>query len=333
MTQISLQEVRDLAYRALIAHRTSDANATSVAASIQTAEADGLRSHGLMRLPTYCAHAKIGKVDGHAVPTVERPKPGLIRADAKTGFAHPAIELGLAELVAAARETGIGGLAVFNSYNCGVVGHHAERLARNGFIALAFVNAPRAIAPWGGTRALYGTNPIAFACPRRSGEPLVIDQSSSVVARGEIMLHASQNKPIPSDWGVDAAGKSTTDAKAVLDGGSLLPAGGYKGAGLALIVEIMAAALAGARFGFEASSFADNEGGPPRTGQFFLAIDAAAFNCDFTSRVEELFQEVGAQQGARLPGERRLKTRAETPSAGVSVADDKYAELKGLAGA
>jgi (2R)-3-sulfolactate dehydrogenase (NADP+) len=95
----------------------------------------------------------------------------------------------------------------------------------------------------------------------------------------------------------------------------------------------MAAALAGARFGFQASSFADNAGGPPRTGQFFVAIDAAAFSDDFAGRVEELLQAIGAQQGTRLPGERRLKTRAETQAAGVSIADDKYAELKRLAGA
>jgi (2R)-3-sulfolactate dehydrogenase (NADP+) len=328
---LGLDDVLALARDALAAHGTSAANALSVARSIRAAEAAGIRSHGLARLATYCEHARCGKVDGQAVPTLERLAPASLRVDARTGFAHPAIEQGHAPLVAAAAAAGIAGLAITNSYNCGVVGDHVERLAEAGLVALGFVNSPPAIAPWGGKRALFGTNPIALAAPRRGRPALVIDQSSSVIARGEIMLHDQQGKPIPEGWAIDRDGNPTTDAKAALQGGSLLPSGGYKGAGIALLVEIMAAGLTGASFSYAASSFANNEGGPPRTGQFFIAIAPGAFGGgDFQDRIEELLTRMVAEPGTRLPGEKRLAARERTAAAGVSVPASLHARLRAL---
>ena len=328
---LSLDEVESLARDALTANGTSAANALPVARSIRAAESAGIRSHGLARLATYCEHARCGKVDGQAVPSLARLAPASLRVDARTGFAHPAIELGHAPLVEVARANGIAGLAVTNSYNCGVVGDHVERLAEAGLVALGFVNSPPAIAPWGGKRALFGTNPIALAAPRRGRAPLVIDQSSSVIARGEIMLHDQQGKPIPEGWAIDRDGKPTTDAKAALQGGSLLPSGGYKGAGIALLVEIMAAGLTGSNFSYAASSFANSEGGPPRTGQFFIAIAPGIFGSDeFPDRLEELFTRMLAEPGTRLPGQTRLAARERTAAAGVSLPTSLHARLKAL---
>lgn len=328
---MSLDEVESLARRALTKNGTSEANADAVARSIRAAEAAGIRSHGLARLATYCEHARSGKVDGRSVPMLERLAPGALRADARTGFAHPAIEMGLVPLAESARACGIAALAVTNSYNCGVVGDHVERLAAQGLVALGFVNTPRAIAAWGGRSALFGTNPVALAAPRRGHPPLVIDQSSSVIARGEIMLHEQQGTPIPEGWALDSEGKPTTDPKAALHGGSLLPAGGYKGVGIALLVEIMAAGLTGANFSFAASSFANNEGGPPRTGQFFIAIAASTFGGHaFEDRLEELLTRMLAEPGARLPGAKRLAARQRTMAAGVTLPSTLHARLTAL---
>jgi len=328
---LSLDEVEALARDALAANGTSAANALPVARSIRAAEAAGIRSHGLARLATYCEHVRCGKVDGQAVPSLTRLAGASLRVDARTGFAHPAIELGHTPLAAAARANGIAALAVTNSYNCGVVGDHVERLAEAGLVALAFVNSPSAIAPWGGNRALFGTNPIALAAPRRGLAPLVIDQSSSVIARGEIMLHDQQGRPIPEGWAIDREGKPTTDAKAALHGGSLLPSGGYKGAGIALLVEIMAAGLTGANFSYAASSFANNEGGPPRTGQFFIVIAPGVFGGDeFPDRLEALFSQMLVEPGTRLPGQKRLAARERTAAAGVSMPAALHARLKAL---
>jgi (2R)-3-sulfolactate dehydrogenase (NADP+) len=325
---MSLKEVGELAFKALLANKTGEVNARSVADSVVVAEAEGIRSHGLARLSAYCDHARCGKVDGNAVPSVDRLSEVAFRVDAKTGFAHPAIDLGFSHLAPAALKNGIAALAVTNSYNCGVVGYHVERLAREGLVALAFVNSPSSIAPWGGKKPLFGTNPIAFAPPRLKGDPVIIDQSSSVVARGEIMLHEQQGKPIPEGWAIDCDGQPTTDPKAALHGGSLLPAGGYKGAGIALLVEIMAAGLTGANFSFAASSYANNDGGPPRTGQFFIGISPAIFaGSTFDGRMETLFSRLLSDQGTRLPGEKRAEVRKKTAAEGVTLPKRLYDEL------
>ena len=151
-----------------------------------------------------------------------------------------------------------------------------ERLAQAGMVALFFANAPAAMAPWGGKRALFGTDPIAFACPLPDHAPIVVDMSLSKVARGHILAAIQKGEPIPEGWALDADGKPTTDAKAAL-AGTMVPLGDAKGTALALMVELLAAGLTGANFAHEASSFLDAEGPPPGTGQLIIAIDASAF--------------------------------------------------------
>lgn len=317
---LSLSEVEDLTRRALAACGVDARNEPAITASVVAAEAEGIHSHGLARLPTYCEHAKVGKIDGKARPVLDSPRPGLVRVDAKGGFAHPAIDFGLPALCEATKAQGIAALAVTNSYNCGVVGYHVERLAREGLLALAFVNAPASIAPMGGTKPVFGTNPIALAVPRAGADPLVLDQSSSVVAKSEIVVHQQRGEPIPPGWALDRDGNPTTDPQAALAGGTMVPAGGYKGAGLALIVEIFAAWLTGANLSIDASSFADNLGGSPRTGQFFIAIDTGAIaGPGATERLERLFGAITDQEGARLPGGRRGKARQRTAAEGITI--------------
>lgn len=333
MVTLTLSDVEDLTYRTLIASGVSPANARSVTASVVAAEAEGVHSHGLARLPTYCAHARVGKIDGKAMPDVSRPRPGLVRVDARDGFAHPAIDLGLLPLIEAAKAQGIAALAVTNSYNCGVVGYHVERMAEAGLVALGFVNAPASIAPVGGTKAVFGTNPVAFAVPREGEAPLVLDQSSSVVAKSEIMVHQQRGEAIPLGWALDRDGQPTEDPKAALDGGTMVPAGGHKGAGQALMVELMAAWLTGANLSIEASSFADNAGGSPRTGQFFIAIDPGPLaGPEATERLIRLAAAITGQEGARLPGTRRAAARARTAAAGISIPASLAERLRTIAG-
>lgn len=331
-TMIALDEIERLAFSALSRAGTDPENAGPVARSIADAEAQGLPSHGLLRLGTYCDHVACGKVDGRAKPAMTQPRPGVLLVDARTGFAHPAIDLALPALDRAARSCGIALLCISNSYNCGVVGDHVERLAHGGLIGLGFVNAPASIAPWGGTRALFGTNPIAFAAPCPGRDPIVIDQSSSVVARGEIMLRAKSGAPLPEGWALDAEGRPTRDPAEALKG-SLVPAGGYKGSGQALMVEVLAAALVGAQFGHEASSFASLDGGPPRTGQTFIAIDPSACSEGFGERVAALLEAMTGQPGVRVPGSRRAAARAEARVRGVRISETLLAELRRRAAA
>lgn len=327
---LTLADVAALTRRVLVASGTSEGNAASVTASVVAAESDGIHSHGLARLPTYAEHVRCGKVDGAAEPVVTRPRPGAVTIDAACGFAHPAIDAGLPDLVAAARGCGVAAMTVTNSYNCGVVGYHVERLAGEGLLALAFVNGPAAIAPWGGRRAMYGTDPIAIAAPRPGRPPLVIDQSSSVVAKSEVLVHAQKDEPIPEGWAFDSKGQTTTDPQAALKG-TMAPTGGRKGANLALLIELMAAGLSGANFGYQASSFGGNEGGPPRTGQCFLVFDTAVFHEGFAERADGLFAAILEQEGTRLPGERRLAAREHAAAEGVTIPATLLAKLEGYA--
>lgn len=329
LLRITLSDVETITYAALRASNTADGNARCMARSIAAAEGEGVRSHGLLRVPAYCEQAASGKIDGNAVPTLEQPRPAAWIADAHTGFAHPAIEAGFERLVPTVKAHGIAALAVTNSHNCGVVGQHVERLAMHGLVALAYANTPAAIAPWGGSKALFGTNPLAFAAPRAALPPLVIDQSSSVVARGEVMLHAAQGKAIPSHWALDSAGAPTTDPSAALKG-SMLPAGGYKGSSIALMVEVLAAALTGASFSFNAASFADNKGDPPRTGQLFIALDPAAFGEGFSARIELLFEAMCSQPGVRLPGTKRIAAREHAALHGITIERSIYERVVSL---
>lgn len=330
--QMTLAQVEALTRRVLLACGVDPRNEAPITASVVAAEAEGVHSHGLARLPTYCEHARVGKIDGKARPVLDSPKPGLVRIDAKGGFAHPAIDFGLPALCEAAKAQGIAALAVTNSYNCGVVGYHVERIAQNGLLALAFVNAPASIAPAGGATPVFGTNPIAFAVPRAGREPLVLDQSSSVVAKSEIVVQQQRGEAIPLGWALDRDGNPTTDPKAALAGGSMVPSGGYKGAGLALIVEVFAAWLTGASLSIDASSFADNLGGSPRTGQFFIAIDPGELVGEgASSRLERLFDAVAGQPGARLPGERRAGARTRTATDGIIISRKLFDTIEAYA--
>ncbi len=332
MPRLSLEEIRDLAFRALTKSPTSEANAAPVAQSLADAEADGIASHGLLRLPTFCEHARSGKVDGMAEPAWRQAGPGAIVVDAKDGFAHPAIEIALERLTRTAREQAVAAAAVCRSYNSGVMGHHVERLAEAGLVALAFANAPAVIAPWGGRKPIFGTNPIAFAAPRSKGPPLVVDQASSVVARGEVLLHAQRGEPIPPGWAMDAKGEPTTDPQAVLDGGSMAPAGGYKGVSIALIVEVFAAALAGPLYSFEAGSLTADDGKPAGVGQFFIAIDPARFvGAGFAERIDALCEAMLRDPNVRLPGARRYAAREVARAGGVEIDEQLIDRVKALA--
>ncbi|WP_299920936.1 Ldh family oxidoreductase [uncultured Pelagimonas sp.] len=317
---LSLADIEDLSLRALVAAGTSLENARPLAVATAATEADGISSHGLAYIPIYCEHVQCGKVDGQAVPQLKTTAPSVITVDAVTGFAHPAIDMGFDALIPLARSQGIAVLAVKNSYNCGVLGYHTQRLAKAGLLGLGFTNAPASIAPSGGFKPVVGTNPFSIAAPGPGGEPAVlIDQSASTIAKSEVMKHAREGKPIPVGWALDAEGQPTTDPAVGLKG-SMAPSGGYKGVGTALMVELMAAALTGATLGIDASPFSGTAGGPPRTGQFFIAIDPqATSDGGFAALVARLVDTFHAQDGARLPGDGRNQRRIQARVDGVAV--------------
>jgi (2R)-3-sulfolactate dehydrogenase (NADP+) len=328
MSNIELEALEALATGALVAGDTSEANAATVAAALVAADADGLASHGVSRVPFYADQAASGKVDGRATPRLEQRAAAAIRVDAADGFAYPAIRIGLERAVESAGDTGVVAVSIGNSHHCGACGYHVEGVAEHGLMALGFSNTPAGIAPWGGSRGSFGTNPIGFACPRRGAPPLVVDLSLSTVARGKVVLAEQRGEAIPEGWALDAEGHTTTDPRAAL-AGTMVPIGGSKGSALAMMVELVTAALAGANFAFEASSFFSADGPPPRIAQTFLVLDPNAFGAgSFLDRVEALVADVSSQPGTRLPGERRHANRAAARAHGVEIGEDLLAELR-----
>ena len=317
---LTLDQVELLAYDLLTKAGASPLQATAVAKSTRLAERDGIRSHGLLYIPIYAEHLKCGKVIGCAQPVVKTPKAGSVCVDAQNGFAHGAIDAGWNALTSATKSCGIAAMTLFNSYNCGVLGHHAERLAQDGFVGLCFTHAPASIAPWGGSKPVIGTNPFALGVPSGEGAAaFVVDQSASVIAKSEILLRSKSQTPLEEGWAVDNEGHPTTDAHAALQG-SLLPAGKYKGFGIGLMVEVLAAVLSGANLSQNASPFAGTAGGPPSTGQCFIAIDPYAFSGPgFFEQIKMLGNSIAAQEGAQLPGAKRAKNRLKTETSGVVV--------------
>ncbi|WP_427183664.1 Ldh family oxidoreductase [Bordetella bronchialis] len=333
MATMQLDALYDLAVAALQGAGASEPMAAATARALIHAEGQGIASHGVSRVPFYATHLSNGRADGQAVARVVRERGGAVLVDAADGLAFPACALAIEQAIARAGEHGVAFAGVCNSHHFGVAAYHLDAVARAGMVGLAMGNSPSAMPAWGGKRALFGTNPIAAAFPRRDALPLVIDLSLSEVARGKLMVAAREGKDIPLGWALDADGKPTTDPKAGL-AGSMLPMGGAKGAMLALTVELLACALTGAHFGFEADSFFTEEGNRARIGQAFLVIDpgALAGRDAYLERVETLVSAMLADEGVRLPGQRRAALERQAREQGVNVPDALLAQMQELAG-
>lgn len=329
-TTLTLAAAEALVIAALQRCRTGADNAASVARALVTAETEGLTGHGLGRVASYAAQARNGKVDGFAVPAVEHVTPALVRIDAGFGFAYPALDCAVEALSEAAPMMGIAAAAIRRSHHCGVAGHHVERLAEKGLVGLLFANTPAAMAPWGGRTGVFGTNPIAFACPLPGEPPIVVDLSLSKVPRGAILAARQKGQPIPEGWALDRDGNPTTDIDAAL-AGTMVPLGDAKGTALALMVELLAAGLTGAKYAADASSFLDDRGNPPATGQLLIAFDPQLMGGEATlAHFARLADQIRAQEGARLPGARRLALRQKARDSGLVVATSLVSAIEAL---
>lgn len=333
MPSISINDLTRLAATAFEKAGASPAAAGAAARALVAADAQGLTSHGVSRVPQYVTFLRNGRSDPKAAPEIVHSRGGAFLVDAHSGMAYEACALAIRTVTARAREFGIGCAGVTNSNHFGAAAVHLEPLGVAGLVGLAFSNSPAAMPAWGGKTPLFGTNPIAAVFPRRGRPPMVIDLALSEAARGKIMVAAKEGKPIPPGWAVDRNGQPTTDAREAL-AGSMLPAGGVKGAMLALVVELLACALTGAAFGFEADSFFVDEGNQPRLGQLFLAIDpgALAGSDVYFSRTERLIEMMLQDEAVRVPGDRRRGLASNAEQNGIAIPDALYAQITQLAG-
>jgi delta1-piperideine-2-carboxylate reductase len=330
-TRLTLEEVHALALDCLSKNGCDEANAAAVADTILAAERDLCHAHGLFRLPGYIASLRSGKVNGRADPSIEGLAPAVLRCDGDNGYAPLALQRCRDPLAALAADQGIAALALVRTHHFAALWIEVEALAELGLAAFAFTAYMPAVAPAGGRKPFFGTNPMAFGWPRPGGRPMVFDQASAAMARGEVMIAAREGHQLPPGVGIDAAGNPTNDPQEVLEG-AMLPFGGHKGASLALMIELLVGPLIGERCSFEAAEADPKDGGPPRGGELLLAIDPGRFGdaegwCDHTER---LFERLLSQDGTRLPGGRRHASRPHTQENGIAIPQALHEKILSL---
>lgn len=324
MAEVTLVEIEATTVAALTRHGAEAWIANEVARAVRRAEALGNRICGLYYLESYCQQLASGRVKGDAEPVVTRPRPAAVVVDASAGFAQPAFARGLPMAVAAARECGVASLAIAHAHTGTALGFFTEQIAQAGLVALGATNASPIVAAPGGRSRVIGTNPISFAVPDgQGGVAMIFDQSTTTVALGKITMAKTAGESIPEGWARDAAGQPTTDPAAAVDG-SLESAGGAKGWGLGLMVEMLAAGMTGSRASPDIAPLKAPQGEPHDIGGYYLLIDPG-LSPAFFERFERVAQAVVQDAGARLPGQNR---READP---VTLDDALWAQVKGLA--
>ncbi|MFJ3468631.1 Ldh family oxidoreductase [Pseudomonas sp. NPDC090201] len=329
---ISFSELTQLLTQVFVRNGTSPEVAAVLAENCASAERDGSHSHGIFRIKGYLSSLAAGWVNGHAVPKVEDVGAAFVRVDAGGGFAQPAMQAAKSLLIEKARTAGIAILAIRNSHHFAALWPDVEPFAQEGLVALSVVNSMTCVVPHDAQKPLFGTNPIAFAAPRAGGQPVVFDMATSAIAHGDVQIAAREGHMLPPGMGVDRAGQATEDPKAILDGGALLPFGGYKGSALSMMVELLSAALTGGNFSFEFDMSSTPGAQTPWTGQTIIVIDPdKGSGQSFAQRSEELVRQMHGVGQRRMPGDRRYRQRERSLAEGIVLSVADLERLKALA--
>lgn len=306
-----------------------------VADSLVKANLEGVDSHGISRLPIYAKRFIDQRIKLNPdIQLIEKSSSVLV-ADGDNGLGHVVSYRSIQKGIEMAKGSGVAAIAIKNSNHFGTASYFCQLACEQNLACIGFTNSPPGIAPWGGKHAFFGTNPIAFGFPTGDDQPVIIDLSTSIVARGKIILAATQGNPIPEGWAIDKNGQPTTDPKAALQG-SVLPLGGAKGSALALAVEVLTGVLSGAAFGPHVKNiYDDGETEPANVGHFFILLDIEKFMNmhTFFESMKHLLAEmkdVPTTPGTseiRYPGERRKRERESRLQDGVQLSPSVIEEL------
>jgi delta1-piperideine-2-carboxylate reductase len=329
--RISLDEVYSLAESLLLKQGFNQAHATAIARTVTAAERDECRHHGLFRIPFYVKGLKSGLATADRDPTISELTPSVIRVDGHYAFSNLPLERGDQPLAERAQKYGIAAMALNHVHSIVALWPEVERLAERGLVGFSFVSAAPYVAPYGGTKPLFGTNPIAFAWPREGMPPFCFDLATSASARGEIQIRLRDGESLPDGWAIGPDGKPTNDPKQALLGAQL-PFGGFKGSALSAMVELLAGPLVGDFLSYESAEYDTAGTGTCCSGQLVIAIDPALFTLDRDRKKqrehgERLFSRILDQEGTRLPSDRRYEARKRTVVEGITVPRSLYETL------
>lgn len=315
------------------------ADAATVGAMMVEADLLGGDGHGLFRLPRYVERLRAGGYNPRPRIRIEREKGAMAVVDGDNGFGHLVMKFCADEAVKRARSQGVGWVGAHHSNHAGAAGVYAMIPLAHDMIGLyVAVGSANHMAPWGGLESLLSTNPIAVGVPSAGPRPILLDMATTVAAYGKVKLAAQRGETMPEGWMIDADGNPLTNPLEAA-GGSLLPIGGPKGFGLALIFGLLAGTLNGAALGRDVVDYNTDDASVTNTGQFIVAIDVASFtDLDaFKASVARIGSEITESarrpgfDDIRLPGERALSVREARLAGGIPVPRALLEKLDALA--
>ncbi|HCT5903084.1 TPA: Ldh family oxidoreductase [Klebsiella pneumoniae] len=329
---LSLTQARNLSHNTLTKAGFSNELASAVTETLVACERDGCKSHGLYRLLVCVKTLRAGKVNPVAEPLITRVAPALLKVDADQGYSLLALEKAADSFTEMVKQQGIAAMVINRCVHFSAMWYDVEKFTDRGLVALAMTPSHAWVAPAGGTRPLFGTNPIAFGWPRVDGDPYVFDFATSAIARGDLELHRRDSKTLSPGLGIDKEGQPSTDPAAVMEG-AMLTFGGYKGSALATMVELLAGALINDFTSPESLAFDAGTGSSPMGGELIIAMDPLKFMGetpkDAQQKAESIFTAI-TDQGARLPSQRRFTNRKVSVTEGITLDRKLYEDIVSL---
>ena len=284
-------KLKKLITKIFVKHKLSKKHALICAEALVNAELVGAPSHGLSRLKMYCDRIKKKVINPRPKIKIKKISESINHIDANNSIGFVAADIGIKKAIESAKKTGFGLVGIKNSGHYGLSGYYAEQAVKKNLIAFVFTNAPPAIAPHGALKSLFGTNPICFGTPTNSKIPFILDTSVSMINRGKIRVAARTGEKIPEGVALDKFGKPTTDARKALQGVQL-PIAGFRGSGLAWMVDILSGVFTGGNHGGKVKDPFDDFSGPQNIGHLFIVMKANIFVKNFNKRIKENIKRI-----------------------------------------
>lgn len=327
------KELRTLVSNKLIEAELNRSDAETVADVLVHADLRGVRSHGVIRTEHYVKRLGAGSLNKNPKFTFKQLRPGAGVLDADDGMGHSACIEAMDHACILAKESGIAMVGVKNGSHCGALSYFLLRALDKGLIGMAVTHTDKCVAPYGGSKPFFGTNPIAFGFPTRKHDPVILDMATSLTAFGKVLHAKEQNSSIPDDWAIDGEGNPTTDPHKVE---ALTPFGGYKGYGIALVIDVLTGVLLGGQYGPHITAMYGDYDKPRKLVSTMIAIDPTTFRSldAFKDQMDAMVDDLHNQKpgpgydGVIVPGEREWNFEREHRANGVPVLPSLYEYLK-----
>ena len=293
-------------------------------AALINAELVGAYGHGLSRLRMYCERIKKKLINPKPKIKIIKISQSISHIDADNSIGFVSADLAIKTAIKHAQKTGIGMVAVKKSGHYGLSGYYAEQAVKKNLITMIYTNAPPAVAPHGALKSLFGTNPICFGAPTGSKIPFILDTSVSMINRGKIRVAARNNQKIPGGVALDKFGKPTTDAKKALEGVQL-PIAGFRGSGLAWMVDILSGVLTGGNHAGKVKDPFNDFSGPQNIGHLFITFKANLFQKNYNQRIKnniKIIKRLPKIKGIKeimYPGQNKFKRFKENSKKEINI--------------